>query len=606
MNEIMTWILSAAVGMLVGYIVKMIEDKYHETDQYQDKVIESRVKKYMKKAQKHMHSGNSKFFQQYGTSFTDIKYIFREHRGKRIDDFSSETGSNVENVERDILSNLDCKQGRAYCITGEYGMGKSTLLLYLFRKLYDSKKLAILAPLKYANNPSNDGTTLISAAVNYLNARYDIKISNLNILEDKIAKGEIILLLDGLDEYVQPLKGFPCELFDDLVNINGKEKVIMTARRNTFQISKHCFKDASRRYNGAGRERKMEIIKLEMLSESEIRKILEEKGVSEVVKEKILSSKCLRDLCGQHLLLEMAVEIASYLNDDFKSADIYEKYVNEVLGGGHDRSSALSALEKIAHLIYNNKKQGITSDKLKEIAGEDLKLNDLPFLSCHNDIYEFTHASFLEFFVARGLVSAIESDKISELTDLRSVAYHNEINIFMKEMISPSLESRLKKLFESKNSRCVKYIGLHSYTNIYKSEKNKEEARNFISKCKLSETDPFIIREMNISLARLGDLQPLHEYIQELESSEERDDKDYRFELNYFDGDTVALVEEGIRRLSIPNYSMREQMIRAIGRHGDSGCIPILVPFLEDSIDFIKEAAEKAIAKISKRPPCQS
>jgi len=594
---ILSVILSALAGQVVGYFIILSANRYRRTERCQEKIITKSIIRYMKEAQAQMER-DSKIFQHFNTNFTSIENIFEEHKGKRINDLSLETGNGIENLEKLLLSKLNDEQGHSCCIVGEYGTGKSTLLIYLFHRLCEMKKLVILAPLSYADRLPENGSALTSAAVNYLKERYKVEITNLDLFEHKIAKGEITLLFDGFEEYADSINRFPTELFNDLVSINKEEKVIMTIKRSAFQTFRHFFKDARKRYNDMGGEDKMEIIKLDMLSEPEIKKILEKRNIPENVEEKLLSEPLI-DLCGQHLLLEMAIEVASCLEGNYGRADIYEKYISKPLENRNDRLIVLPALEKIAHKMYVNNKRTITSEELKSITYDDLKLDDLSFLSYQDDMYRFTHTSFLEFFVARGLVNAIDNEKISEITNLRKIAYHNEINKFINEMTPKTFEPKLKKLITAENPRCVKYIGLHSYTSTHKLDENKEEAKEFISKCMKSEKDPFIIREMFISLALLGDIQILHDYIQRLESDSGLDSEDHRFELNYFDGDKAALVEEGRRRLSDPGYSMRELMIRALGRHGDINCIPALMPFKNDSVDFIREAADKAIKKIS-------
>ena len=594
---VLSVILSALAGQILGYFAIVTANRYRRTERCQERILIRNVRGYMREARSQM-KGDVKFFQQFNTNYTDINMIFEEHEGERIDDVSLESGSNIDNLEKALLSKLEDDQGHSFCIVGDYGMGKSTLLIYLFHKLCEMKKLVILAPLSYADRPPENGTALMSAAVNYLNDKYKIEITNLNLFERKISKGEIILLFDGFDEYVDNLNRFPEEMFNDLININDEEKIIIATRRSTFQSLRHFFKDARKRYNDIGGENKMEIIKLKTLSEKEIKKILKKRNISKEIEDKLLS-KHLLDLCGQHLLLEMAIEVASCLDGNYRRADIYEKYISEPLEGRPDRLFTLSVLEKIAHRMFIKKKHAITSEELESITDEKPKLDDLPFILYQDGVYRFTHASFLEFFVARGLLNAIEYDTVSEITNLRKIAYHYEVNRFINEMIPKKLAPNLKEMFTTENSRCVKYLGLHSYTNIYRLDDDKETARNFISKCMESEKDPFIMREMFISLALLGDIHALHNYIKKLEMDDGLDSEDYRFELSYFDGNKVALVEEGVRRLSDLDYNMRELMIRALGRHGDISCIPTLMPFKKDPVDFIREAADKAIKKIS-------
>ena len=626
---ILSVLLSVVVGQIVAHAILAIGRRHYDSETYQTRIIKKSIRKYMEKERKGMVDEHSRIFSDFLAGPVDFKSMYLEHDGMWTDDLY--TGKDLEeSVETYLLKELkDSKKGISCCVVGDYGSGKTTLLMYLFNELCKNKKsLVIIAPLRKADKTLDIKSNLMSAVAKSLK-KHGIDIPNTNLFEQLVADGKIILLLDGLDEYLYQLRRYPSELFNVLGGLDKLEKIIMTSRPSSFQgVGEHyydMFKDERSKISNTNM---MDVLMLKPFDEKKVEAILKHKKCKNEDIKKITENEQLLKLCKQHILLEMVLEILPNMEGDYDVADVFKNYVERQFKDDRfaTREQALGALEQIAYAMYANQQSEISIDNIKSLVGEEtfvsdrqplmslrgmkslvgeenLELNNLHFLSYQgNDSYKFTHMSFIEYFTARHIINTLKSEEVPFLENLRSVVYSHEITKFMKN-ISSDNDSKFKNCLDSED-KCIKYTGLYIYTRIKRSEEQREHAKEYLIERLDSEKSLFFKREICISLAYMGYLEEFHGLVYQLENDANLDEKVDNYGLNYFYSNEKIAIEDCVRRLKVKKYYMRAMMIRFLEKHGNCEHIPLLQGFYDDELPFIRRVAKRAVVAIATKYEC--
>jgi len=570
------------------------------------------INEYMRDVNLKISGKDAKFFSDFSTRFIDFNKFYLKYRGICDNENSPDNGKLIEDTAGHLLKRLK-KKSISCCIIGDYGTGKSLLLMYLFKQLPREKYHVVLAPYRWARENTTDFDDYIFAALNYLKKESFTKNIDDETFKELVNKGKIILLIDGYDEFHQGTDRPPKEFYREKNRTNKHEKIILTSRPSAFQGAKQDFiKQSKKNRIDINWKNRVELINLEKLNIDDAKKIMILQNTPNNVIEELLSDESFKSLCGQHIHIDIILKIHDKLTSgEYTVSDIFEECIKAPFRDSTKEryDLILTAIEKIAYETYVEKKDTINIKDIKLLLDtEGPRLEDLYYLSYvgEEDQYKFTHMSFLEYFVARRLNSAIINNNGQEIREisginLRNSVYRHEIIRRTAEIASKCNNQKYLELMDSTNQKCIRYLGLYIYTRLNESnEKDRNEAAEIFIELLEKEEDFFIKRELYISLAYVGRLEKLNEYIVMVDNDKTLCELDDKFSLGYFYKDENYAIEEGIRLLKNSN-PMREFHIRFLGIHGDHRCIDVIRKYLEDDCEFIRMGAKEAIKKIEER-----
>lgn len=535
-----------------------------------------------------------------------------------------------KNLENELLDSLSVKRNNHYFIIGELGTGKSFLATFLTHKISDEfiknkvKFSAIYIPMRYLY-----GDELIGDMANFISERLNITLINKLKLIDEVRKGKILLILDGLDEYIKLKENRDAvfilkQLEEILVN---DSLIIITSRPSIF----HTPQELNEYFRGrlvsssliADRiyaTKPMRIIELQPLSNQQINNILKLKNLKDQKYiDLIFQNESILNLCRHHILLDMIIKtLPLMVHSGTKIHNIttlYELYISEILKKEKWRisiteSQAWDICERIALEMFNRQDEELSESQMNKIALSvifneygvvttqksilfDVR-SSLLLSSTRNNNYRFFHRSITEFFVAKGLVTAIRRNNFSGL-DLKNIVYHESISHFSRYLLTITDFSILENYLDHSDT-WVRFIAAH-YLSRLESRKSITSIQNRL----VTEKNFIVRREFFIALAFLGLTEHFHNYIIELDTNQQNDETNNNLVIEYF-GDINSAIEGCAHRLTErKDYPTREMIIRFLGQKGSRKQIPVIRKFLDDNISHVKEAAQRAISEIKSR-----
>jgi Predicted NTPase (NACHT family) len=379
-------------------------------------------------------------------------------------------------------------------IVSEFGFGKTSLLLNLFKKLDESNILSIFLPLSFFRERSLYTTRDVSKIVLEILFRerdfdygrnYDQLMSGImdNMLE---RRSDLILLFDGLDEH--KLAYTPdglAHLFRATAKLSAE--CFFTMRKEFWDDKHNNFKMAL-----APIKKKYQFYSLLEWSESEISKFineyLEKEHVGETEAARVNEFKELvilnqysqfyGDIPKRPLFLKMLIaDIVSNRIRKRSLAELYEQYLGQKfdidrigqftgetrtslrMEEMEDRGKVLSrifyVLEKAAANMFaiTSEKECILITSVKESKIEEIKyLKEKEFMVTEilmNSILvpmgkrergeielKFAHKSFQEYFFARSIYTVlVESDNAERLAPILHSKLNDSVVTFMKGII---------------------------------------------------------------------------------------------------------------------------------------------------------------------------
>ena len=546
-----------------------------------------------------------------------------------------------DDAEAFILDRINLNERSFFFIIGEFGTGKTALathISYVIGKKYlaeKTKTVPVLIPMSDIQN-----SDFLGESSRLMNERYNVTQCTRDFLVTGVRSGKILLILDGLDEYMR-LQGnrFPTHELKKLQDIiMPSSKIILTSRPSVFRTPEELVG-----YFKRGKEDMLLITKrLSQLSSAtvlEIRNFSDDQINDAVSKRKVINANLkhaifgnrnLHQLARQPILLDMILKILpDIINKEGMSSlqeiDISKLYkifisysINRDLWKLADHSlneeKAIAICEEIALEMFNHQIEEIDESAIIRIVNKIAASNclqDAEIKSIVDHIrsslfitvmpqkkYRYMHRSVMEFFVAQGLVRAIRKQMFLNL-NLKRIVYHEAVSHFARSILKEEDLSILIELLRHEEP-WVRFISAH-----YLSRLNANTAINKIYEHLKSEKEFIVRREFYIALAFLGKVGLFHNFIVEIDADDSRSLKNNQLIIDYFGSLASALDGCSQRLKERSNYPTREMIIRFLGLEGHREHIPIIRPYLNDKIEPVGIEAKKAVDIIKKRlgPP---
>jgi hypothetical protein len=336
-------------------------------------------------------------------------------------------------------------------ILGEYGTGKTSFARHFvyqmlrdkFRHHGTTQFTPIIINLRECRRTFNIRQVVTDTLVNH----YGIRLPSFMAFERICSAGGILLVLDGFDEMAEAADARTLvDCFAQIYILAGlNAKIILTCRSNFFKshadvvsllkqfsVSLPAEDDEQSSVVRINFSRHGRVLYTEKLDQSQIRNFVEKRFGKETDKvlHTIKATHDLTDLSTRPVLLDMILTTLPELADNKKrinSASLYEHYTNKWTARDEWRVSLplparQSFCEILGWYLHLGKEQEITYEQLEAAmirtlasAVEDQAQlerfkNDLQTCSFlvrtgNQGNFRFAHRSFLEFFVAKKIVS---------------------------------------------------------------------------------------------------------------------------------------------------------------------------------------------------------
>jgi WD40 repeat protein/predicted amidohydrolase len=330
-------------------------------------------------------------------------------------------------------------------VLGEFGSGKSTTLARWALRVCEQKRgpLPILCNLAGAG-PSADAELLLLKASGCEDTPENRAALNLLI------RGRRLLpCFDGFDEMATRLT--PSELagrLSELLRVaRGGGRVVISSRDHYFPSEENLRTTAEQALAQAlGQSAGLRRFTLQLFNEKQVQELVEQiRGTgpsTEAALARIASLYPLKELVARPLLLGMVLTTLDTIEPGARvsRADLYEKYLGRWLEQTHHQgqqevftdAQKATLAEALAEQLWRSGEPSCSPRELEQSVRAVLA-KDLPedmslaaaFLETYggsffvregDDRYRFAHKSFLEFFLARGLVRTIPERPADVLT----------------------------------------------------------------------------------------------------------------------------------------------------------------------------------------------
>lgn len=598
-------------GVVAGIIGMVLLDRFRGSKYYKNKQFASMLKLYSSNVTQQISEKDPKFFSYFSLDPTMEFEYYIHQKGMKL---SFERGNDTistpleTNLEEYLLSVLENDDQSFYCVVGEFGTGKSSLLLYLFHEYIrkNHNKFPVLVTMKLFDK-NGGGVDIIKEVYQFIKYEYNLEKLDYNLFRQHFYDGDIVVFLDGLDEYMVGKNRMPTELVTLRNNLGKKSKVIITSRPSAFRstASFEGFFASFPNIQSFGIDSRIDIIEICFLETEQITNTLRLHDVPDKDIEFILSHNRILELCKQHVLLKMVVETLPSLNSNSKISDVYEKYIERCFSRNEliYSKQIYLVLGKIALWIIESDNDEITYDQIgiiKALNTNDIEIHfsQLVFITqTTGDSFRFIHRSFMEYFVARILCDAIRQNDFSSFSIFRNVIYNEEISHFTRELLKETDIPALLKLLENAEP-WIRFAGAH-YLSRINATNTKEIIMSLIDR-----EDNFIIkRELYIAAAFLGEVGKFHEFVDYLKQYPDKQKENDRLIFDYFNSRVGAVTGCAERISGVKPYPTREMIIDFLGRYGDIEHISSIRQFIADKVESVIVAAENSIALIKSRFP---
>ncbi|MEL7038629.1 MAG: protein kinase [Cyanobacteria bacterium J06592_8] len=224
--------------------------------------------------------------------------------------------------------------GRSLLILGEPGAGKTTTLLQLTRDLLKQAEIDIYAPIPVVFNLSswhNEKESIHHWLISELNTKYQVSQA---IAQSWLEKGELTLLLDGLDEVHQKRRSTCVTAINQFYQEHGTTEIVVCSRIQDYQ-------DLSTRLNLQA------AICLQPLTLDQIHQYFQEAGAElSVIRTALIEDKTLQELAKSPLMLSImtlayqgisASSLPHFKTIEQRRKHLFETYVQRMLS--HSNSS---------------------------------------------------------------------------------------------------------------------------------------------------------------------------------------------------------------------------------------------------------------------------
>lgn len=377
----------------------------------------------------------------------------------------------------ELLEKIQSTDKQLTLILGNFGSGKSVLmkdLFYQFLKEFLKKKSPI--PIFIKLKTHKIGEDIQDFIARTLVQRYNINIDRKTLIKAQM-KGKFIFIFDGFDEMLGKVNTASLrEGVQQIENLlsDGISKLVASCRTHFFYTSfrediiEHPNKYYIRPWNAS--QISLYLEKRMPIKNSQIFDFIE-------------NTYNLSELAKTPLFLEMIVES---LNEDLfstkieiNSASLYHYYTEKWFSATVVRKGTVMTekqkkelVEELAWQMVCTGKYIITLRELRLIILDKFSIDkketienflydiiNCSFLIREGDFFEFSHASFVEYFVALKSVDDISRDKYDSFdVPLRSQIYIFCADILKNTNISINYNTVLKQNYYCKGSIiCIAY-----------------------------------------------------------------------------------------------------------------------------------------------------
>ena len=325
-------------------------------------------------------------------------------------------------------------------LLGDYGTGKTTLCLRLTYSLLKETTITCLyIELKFSKGRLK--TYVIDKIAEFLNT------SNIT-LQDLQAYAEqhsTVLILDGFDEmfWKEKNENVIAGAVADVLTLSSICPVILSSRSHFFLSLKQAESYFEKRFT---------ISRLMPLDEGQIHEILSDNKRQDLISS-IKANRALQDLASRPIHLRMILETPGGVHSS-READIYERYVQNCLARDRGRRSiftqdqTLKVMQDIGLFLLNNNRTDLSvadaaaiitkhahNSKLNEQdIVTDILSNSFLIHSPTEGYFQFSHKSFLDFFIAQALVSIIRNKELIEAM-VDNLYYMLEVLLFIRDLL---------------------------------------------------------------------------------------------------------------------------------------------------------------------------
>ena len=389
------------------------------------------------------------------------------------------------------------KKGKANHISllGEYGSGKTTICMKLAHDLAKEYKqdpignrIPILINLRNYSKAMNLKQLITDLLVN----THRIQGITNSIFMKMNVEGRFVLIFDGFDEMAQKVnvnitvKNFE-ELAQTATPVNSK--VILTCRTEYFRSNaeeREILSSAEGKYIDLSTRPNFEIVHIKPFSLIKIKQFLQKVnyGESESILEKIKETYNLYELSQRPVLLDMIVKSIPQLNrmgGTINAGKLYEVYTDEWIhrdiASGRtilSKSEKNKMVVKVARQLYDEGRPHLHFSELPPLVKDEFDLDtrtevdyyEHDFRTCSyltrddDGNYKFVHKSFMEYFIAKGVIEAALKNDHKPLFDFLSP----EIVYFASDLSDEKMQSALWDMTESCRDMPEKDVG-HKCSN---------------------------------------------------------------------------------------------------------------------------------------------
>ncbi|MGI0027502.1 MAG: DUF4062 domain-containing protein, partial [Nitrosopumilaceae archaeon] len=402
---------------------------------------------------------------------------------------------------------LEDRSKKHLSILGEFGSGKTWFV----------KRYAMRCLKKYLDNPHLNRIPIFISLRDYAKSysikqmitdlllnEYGFKLSTFEVFEELNRQGKFVLIFDGFDEMAQKVDyDIVVDNFWELARVAvANSKVLLTCRTTHFRYERESEKVLS------GRERRptktlptnqagFEIINLEEFSEEKIIEVMTKRiGNKEealLYWNKLKPIYDIPSIAHKPVLIPMLIEVMPNIigNETIDASTIYRLYTERWISKSHEEGrtylktkwETLFFMTELAWHMIKSQNLKIFWKNMPEFINEYFKVDskELDYYAYdlrnntflrrdHKGVFEFSHKSMAEFFVAykfalelgtakHDYVKDIPREKtqqlpISELSlTFGYVPLINEITLFLKDIIAD--KGILKDLFHRSKQNAI-------------------------------------------------------------------------------------------------------------------------------------------------------
>ena len=523
------------------------------------------------------------------------------------------TSSGEENYIFDMIRDwLELKENGIMAVIGRSGAGKSLLLLKVSNEYINTVQYTSSRPFPLfirIRDILTSEKSIQSSFLEYWKERFGLEFPDFDSVDQLLRTKRAFLILDGLDELPHLESNAPFIFrFQDFVQEYMKFSQILVSSRNVI-IIEHLTSHLRQH---------IKFIHLQPWTEQQILQYLSspEQDIYSKVRNLIKDNSRIRELAKLPLFCRMLTTIFSRnkyseVRQDVDTVPLlYDMFVEYLL-----EADRWKAHRKVDIMIKNLKNLAIKAfKKNEEFIYNEKYIEECRYSSFfeerNNNSFIFFHSSFLEYWIAQGLVDELSGKKINMLSIRR-------FSQLIPEFIAHKLVRKIDVISFLLNSVISSNSSVNTIINGVEilGEINQIDY-NCITKMVFSNTITLEKLWERINSEKIGSIvqEALLNFLSILGSEEasikliklyQRPEYDYlresAFGIHYY-GSINIFLEEHRKIVQNPATNFdRATCAYLLGEYGEKCDIKLLSSLLNSKENLIKTVAENAIQKINNR-----